>query len=423
MTQSYNWEALEPMGSLFDRRTLIAIACMASSFPIGLAAVGVVPALTAMAAFFETRGYSTLFVQLVAACPAAIMVVTSPLYSFVLPAFGQRTFIVLCLGLYVAGGTAGIYLSDPVLLVISRLILGIAVGGLLVGILSVIGNNFTGLARDKLLGAVSAVGGLSSICALAFGGMVVDAFGWRSVFYFYLIALFIIPMAYTGLPKERNVASSSDDRKKHGWAVRGVLPLYVLVCMLVVGQFMQFSQLPFLLENKGFDSATTQGLLIAGTAAAASLGAALYGFARRVFSAHHVVLFVTITFGLCIVVTEYTSNIWAIGAACVAMGYAMGNVEPVAASVIFGRVVAASQARAMGFLISALYLGQFLNPVLFDPIRRNIGLEEAFRTVGYGFLTLALVVFLFPRFFALTVAVRPRAKFEGAEKLLRPEMN
>lgn len=43
----------------------------------------------------------------------------------------------------------------------------------------------------------------------------------------------------------------------------------------------------------------------------------------------------------------------------------------------------------MGLIVSALNAGQFLNPLIFDPLRRYLGALSAFTAVGCVFLVVA----------------------------------
>jgi hypothetical protein len=85
-------------------------------------------------------------------------------------------------------------------------------------------------------------------------------------------------------------------------------------------------------------------------------------------------------------------GVWTIGAGSALMGIAAGLVEATSATVILSRVSEQVRAPAVGFLLSAVFLGQFLNPWLVDPLREAFGIHGAFIAVGVAFLALAVVL-------------------------------
>ena len=71
------------------------------------------------------------------------------------------------------------------------------------------------------------------------------------------------------------------------------------------------------------------------------------------------------------------------------VGIGAGMSEPATASLLFKRTSPAVHALAMGLIVSALNAGQFLNPLLFDPLRRGLGVSGAFVALGLVFLVVA----------------------------------
>ena len=83
-----------------------------------------------------------------------------------------------------------------------------AVGGMLFvpASLAILGDHFTGDARGRAIAAWSAFGSLTSLLGPALGGVLIDAFGWRSVFWINVpLAASVIVVAM------RHISESRDD--------------------------------------------------------------------------------------------------------------------------------------------------------------------------------------------------------------------
>ena len=83
-----------------------------------------------------------------------------------------------------------------------------------------------------------------------------------------------------------------------------------------------------------------------------------------------------------------------IGIASAVMGVAAGLVEATSATLILRRVPEHARGPAVGLLLSAIFLGQFLNPWVVDPLRHAYGIQGAFVAVGVAFLVLAGVLMM-----------------------------
>ena len=88
----------------------------------------------------------------------------------------------------------------------------------------------------------------------------------------------------------------------------------------------------------------------------------------------------------------YGSGLLPIVVGCALIGIGAGLVEPNTGAAILRRTPQSLHARAMGLLIAALYGGQFLNPLLFAPLRQLFGVSGAFMAAGAGLIAVALVV-------------------------------
>lgn len=368
----------------------VGFVCLAGPALISLVSIGVTPALPAMASYFDAGANSVLFAQMIMTLPAIMMIVGAPISGFVAERVGRRNCLLGSLILFVLSGTAGLYVSDYWILVVTRLLLGLGAGGVMTSFLALIGEYYEGHDRERMLGFASAAGSFISVLLLAGGGELVDQFGWRAPFAFYLSALLVVPAAWYGVHAGKS--RKNDVVRQQPISVLNLWPFYLLLFLFTIGMYTPGIQLPFLLQEKGVSSAATQGSVIAVSSFVAAVGSFCYGYMRRYLGERAMYLWTACAFGIGIIAIALSSGPLAIAAWSVLMGTVMGTVEPTTASAILKRTPDHTHDRAMGLLVSALFMGQFVNPWVFDPLRRAFGIENAFLIVGTGFMAIAVII-------------------------------
>ena len=169
-------------------------------------------------------------------------------------------------------------------------------------------------------------------------------------------------------------------------------PIYLIVIAFAIGLFMPGIQGPFLLESVAVTSATKQGLIVSASSVAAVLAAASYGWLARRLSQRGQLAFVAACLGAGSLVNGFAGGIPAMALGCAITGMGGGLNEPVLVSVLFSRAPDSMRTRAIGLLLSAIFLGQFLNPLTVDPLRQHFGIHGAFLSIGGLLLLLAILL-------------------------------
>lgn len=167
-------------------------------------------------------------------------------------------------------------------------------------------------------------------------------------------------------------------------------PVYLLTLVLTIGLFMPGIQGPFLLQSEGVMNAATQGMILASYSLTAAVVAACYGRIASLVSMRGQIVAAGLGLGLGgICMAALHGGVPALVLGCVITGAGAGLVEPITVSLVLRRAPLEMQTRAIGLLLSAVFLGQFLNPLAVDPLRSSLGIHGAFIVVGTGFLALA----------------------------------
>lgn len=358
-----------------DRTTLTTLTLLIAATMTIMAGATIAPALPEIQSLFGPE--EGLRVRLLLTITALAIAIGAPVAG----ALGDRLGRVRVLGgsvsLYLIAGSAGLYLSDLTLLLTSRILLGVAVAGVMTSVGGLIGDLYEGPARDRMLGLQGAAMGFGGAIFLGLGGLLASI-GWRAPFLIYLlpaVLLILIPRALGDMHK----AWGSPDTT----APVATLPMTTVLTIAIaafVGMIAFYTipvQLPFLLAERGVTSPTASGAMLAGLTLVSALTGLAYGrisarAGRRVLSS---LTFLCIGAGLALIGASPTIGTLA-GLALVGLG--MGLLMPTLSRWLLSATPPPARGRAMGIMTSALFAGQFLSPLLLAPAIAAYGLPAAF---------------------------------------------
>ena len=219
---------------------------------------------------------------------------------------------------------------------------------------------------------------------LTTGGLLAEL-GWRGPFAVYLLALPLLAWAAT-LPETggRHAPILPGGPFPHGLAAM----VYLTAILHMTIFYLIPVQVPFVLRQMQTPSPSLAGLAIAASTLAAALASLGYPALlpplghRRIFSLGFAVL----ALGCFVSGLALSTGTLVLG--LVIAGIGGGIAMPNYGTWLLARCPPASRGRAMGGLIAAIFIGQFLSPLLAQPIIAASGLPMLF-IVG-GMLALAL---------------------------------
>lgn len=371
---------------------LLKITLLLASTLTVMSGATVSPALPAIqAAFADTPGVE-LLTRLVLTMPALFIVLGSLLAGTVIDTFGRKPLLVGSAVLYGLAGASGFVLDSLVAILIGRALLGLAVAGIMTTVTTLIADYFEGEARAQLLGLQGAFTSAGGVVFLILGGFLADL-SWRAPFLIYLAALALLPLMLTSLyePKQESAV-------RKGEAPAGV-PLGLLALIYgaaLVGQIVFYMipvQLPYYLENLVAASGTQSGIAVATATLFGTVASLLY---RRVRSRLGYVQIMTLVFGLMgigygIIGFAGTYAVVLVGLAVT--GLSLGLLIPNLNTWLTDVAPSATRGRAVGGLTTAIFLGQFLSPVLAQPIINVLSYGAAYAVAGAFMIVLAALLF------------------------------
>jgi len=171
-------------------------------------------------------------------------------------------------------------------------------------------------------------------------------------------------------------ANAARGSLKHLW------PVFLLIVVIFIAVFMNAVQVSFLLAEDGVTSPSVQSWILASSAIANSVGAISYGWLRQRLGPRW-------TFALCLMAMAagYATLGLSSGVAFKVLGTVVaslgaGCVGPYVGNLLLDRAAPEVRERAAGFMYSATFVGDFLNPLAVAPLRYAFGIHGAFVVVG-----------------------------------------
>jgi len=378
---------------------------LASTFTV-MAWTMVAPALPSIQAHFAEVANVAFWVRLVLTLPALFIAASAPIAGYIVDRIGRKTVLVMASLLYGLSGVSGYLAPTLTLLLISRASLGIAVGALMTTVTTLIADYYAGAARGRFMGLQAGFMGLAGTVYLALGGLLADI-GWRLPFLAYFSAFLILPLILWAL-YEPSLAEqcaekphpASDPGQCVAESIRATqsinsvgavassvpVPFLLFIYLVMIGSQIIFYlipvQLPFYLQDVTGASASQSGLAISVMTLFYALASLQYG---RLASRLHHLQVLTIAFALLGV--GYLLISWAGGWAIIVLGLllagsGMGLLIPNVSVWLADQTPLPLRGRVLGGLMTALFLGQFLSPIVGQPVSAIVGLGGLYLSGG-----------------------------------------
>ena len=384
----------------------LVVSILSLSLLTVMAGAAVAPALGVIQEYFADS--SPVLVQMIISIPAIFIVITNSIFPRLCKKFGAKTLTMIGLLLYTVGGCIAGAFSQILLVLIMRAFVGVGVGIIMPLSTGLLSFYFPPEKQAKLMGYSSAMNQMGGVVATLLSG-VLATISWRLSFLVYLMGLFSIILCVIFVPNDRIHRSeeSAADRKADESAVdrdaevsaayddKGVFRqnyVYIIAMFLLMTTFFLYPA-NFAMETvqDSVIPARYIASIMAGADLIAFFGGLLFVALKKIcgrfarflapllFLAGYLLLLAGGWFG---VLT---------GSACI--GFANGVGVPF---IIFEASVRAGKAAAttvMPLISAALYLAQFLCPILMSIVRMLFGSDVSH--LPYCFAVVLAVFFCF----------------------------
>lgn len=329
--------------------------------------------------------------------PALSMLFFSPLMGYIVDRFGRLKVLFTGLSFYAITGICGGIAPTLEVLVISRILLGIAVSMTMTSAMTLAGDYLEGVARQRFFGMFGSAMSFGGIIYFIAGGIAAD-YHWRAPFFIYLFAFIPLVMAFFAF-HEPDIKKQEEehDHRDQRLNIPVIILLYLTAMMNMGMYYIVPMQLPFVLQEIGNGSALYTGLF----SACCSVGVVLMSFQyhrvrksmnpAQVFSAGFLLL------GLGYMIFSHIHVLGVMAAGLFISGCGLGLIIPNSSTWIMGIAPARYRGRIMGGLTSSINLGQVLSPVFAFSLQKAYGNVEVYSIFGIAALVVALFYILFSK--------------------------
>lgn len=175
-------------------RYLLPVLLACASLTV-MAGATIAPGLPGLLAHFSDQSDAEYLTRFILTIPGLAIAFSAPIAGFLADKFGRRFLLQFGVVLYVAAGSGGLWLSDLHLLLLSRVLLGVAVGAVMVSSMALLADHFQGAERDRAMGIQASAMSAGGIVFVFAGSMLADV-SWRAPFGVYLIPILLLPLIH-----------------------------------------------------------------------------------------------------------------------------------------------------------------------------------------------------------------------------------
>jgi len=379
--------------SVFTKITLLLVSTLTV-----MSGATIAPSLPAMREYFADVPNADYLVRLALTLPALLIALGAPVVGVIIDRLGRKSLLLIALILYGLAGSSGLILNTLNLILIGRVLLGISVAGIMTTATTLIADYYIGNARAQFLGLQAGFMGLGGVVFLSFGGFLADI-NWRFPFAIYLFSLILFFLALFFLPEpDRNLAVNiSGDISLETPQKLPVKLIFLTYGLGIISQIVFYLipvQLPFYLKQLFAANASQSGLAIALATLMSAIVSLSYRQikARLSFIAIYGIAFLNLGIGYLFISLGNIYGIVLLGLAIAGTG--LGLIIPNMNLCLVSVSPDAMRGRILSGVTTSIFLGQFLSPLVSQPLSKMVGLGTTYGLAGGLMLILMVITFV-----------------------------
>ena len=369
----------------------LTFAILSISLLTVMAGAAMAPALGAIREHFTHC--SPLTVQFIVSLPALTIILTTFAFRPLCRLMRTRTLALTGLVLYVVAGAGAYFVDDIALLLLLRALLGVSVGMVMPLSTGLLSYYFPPEEQSRLMGLAAAMNQMGGVVATMLAGVLATV-EWRYAFLVYLAGLLAIVLVAIFLPNEQlNQQGRANQAQKTKFGTLHLLrrfhPSVTAMLLTMMLFFVYPTNFALTAREQGVGTLTTTLIMVGLDAVAFAIGLCfgwLMGHMRRQMK-----YVAPLGFMAGYALLAFVPGMAGMIAGSALIGIANGVGVPylnTIASIKGGRDAAVT---VMPLLSAALYLGQFVSPLIVSPLAGCIGNTSAPYIVALGIAALFLL--------------------------------
>ena len=333
-----------------------------------MAGAAIAPALGVIKAHFSDA--PELLVQFIVSIPALFIIITNLFFLNISRHYGTRAIALFGLVLYVLAGAGCFLASDIYVLLVLRALLGVSVGLVMPLSTGLLAYYYPPEQQAHLMGLSAAMNQMGGVVATLLAGLL-SAIGWRWAFLVYLLGLIAVVMVAIYLPDDhlgsankRGIPFQPRQLLKFHPSVNGML-LLMMIFFIYPTNFAITAE-----EQAGLGLQATT-LLMVGLDLFAFFVGLVFGQLMNIFR-ESIKYFAPVFFLIGYTLFASAHSVLPLLVGAVFTGFANGVGVPYLNTIASIKGGHNSATTVMPLLSAALYLGQFLSPIVVTPLSRLI---------------------------------------------------
>ncbi len=330
-----------------------------------MAGAAIAPALGIIKTHFSSA--NALLIQLIVSMPALLIIVTNLFFLTISRHFRTRAIATFGLLLYIVAGAGCFFVDDIYLLLLMRAMLGVSVGLIMPLSTGLLAYYFPPEDQARLMGLSAAMNQMGGVVATLLAGLLATV-QWNYAFLVYLMGLIAVVMVWLWLPDE---SLGSANKRGVPFQPRQLLkfhPSVVGMFLLMMIFFIFPTNFAIITQQQTQLSAEAVTIIMVGLDVVAFFVGLVFGILMHVF--RRPIKYFAPLFFLLGYASFLIPSLWMIILGAILIGIANGVGVPylnTIASIKGGRNSATT---VMPLLSAALYLGQFVSPLIVMPLSK-----------------------------------------------------
>jgi MFS family permease len=340
------------------------------------------PILPKIALYFHADPHVAVLVSLVATMPALFVALGAWPAGLLADRFGTRRVLLFGVGIYGFLGCSPMLLNSLPAIVATRAGVGMTEAIIMTCSTALVADYFHGSARERWLAVQTGGGGIVAVAMIALGGALGEN-NWRLPFAMYGVAFILFPLCLfkTWEPARHKVAAKLDAAEpklarpekavaqKYSWTP--LIGISLITLFASTAFYLVIIQLSFILTERGV---TSSGMIGLGSAIAVffgTAGAVLFKVLRLPVAGKLTLSFFLFAVGFFVIAFTHGFLMTEVGASINQLG--AGMVLPTLLTWALSKLTAEVRARGTGIWQTAMFLGQFLSPLIVLFLRTTLG--------------------------------------------------
>jgi MFS family permease len=377
------------MKPIHSNKNALAVILAASSLTVMAGAI-ISPIIRSMEGVLSGANESN--VRFIITTHSLFIAICSPIIGSLIDRIGVKKPFIVGLTMYGLAGGSGLFISQFWIMIVSRAILGIAVAAIMTPIAVIILNLYSGDERNKIMGWQASMSSFGGFVWPLLGG-ILALNSWNLPFGIYLLGVPIGFLAWITIPeiqhRPKAVQPSAPVKEKTLSKIFRNNPIiFVIYAFGLLTMMLLYTYVTFIPQLLGKSFGITNTFIIS-----SYLGA--MGFAAAVSSLLYRRIKAKLPYKMIVLVAL---ALWAVGflllsqiitevamiVSIVLYGIGQGIVMPMLILWIGDRIDLSFRGRIISYLTTFYFVGQFLPPVIFNPIFSAFDFNGVFLVAGIG---------------------------------------